>query len=206
MLRLCLFISAVICSANLYAQQATPSPAVRRILEKTVIEVRRNRQAFDEANQKPLGDARTDLRQLSTKLIQDGKTVDATAVLKQIETLDIDVARMANAPAPVPVVGGGARVPPQKPLLERLAGRWGHPNLGFAVVIDSTGAMQEITHTGKVQASGRLQILNTDTAEARLSNGYRCEYTPAGEDRLAMLVWEPSGKQFAEGRCLVRSK
>jgi hypothetical protein len=78
-----------------------PSPAVKRILDKTVAEVKKNRQEFDKANAKPLGDARVELQDLSTKLIKDGKTVDATAVLKQIENLEADVMRMAKAPAPI---------------------------------------------------------------------------------------------------------
>jgi len=117
---------AFVASANLYGQEPKPSPAVKRILEDTARKVRTNRQAFDKANEKPLAEARKALEELSTKLIKDGKAEEAAAVLKQVGTLEMDVMRIANAPAPMPVGGGG--VGPQKPLLERLEGKWTHPN------------------------------------------------------------------------------
>lgn len=199
MLRLCLLISAVICSANLYAQQETPSPAVERILDKAVTEVKKNRQAFDEANQKPLGDARVELQDLSTKLISDGKTVDATAVLKQIETLEAEVMKMAKAPAPVPA----PRPIPEKPLLVRMAGKWtqnGHVD-HYEFRPDST-ARAINNQTGVVSTNGVIAVVG-DTATVKWNNGWIYmikavddsslalvgRIAPAGHKKEGLLLW-----------------
>lgn len=203
MFRLCLFISAVIFSANLYAQQATPSPAVRRILEKAVTEVKENRQVFDKSNEKPLGDALADLTELSMNLIQQGKNVDATAVLKQIETLDADVMKMANAPEPVPA----PRPAPQKPLLERMAGKWTHPNSGHIYYFAADGLFRENRkNDGGVHSQGRLVLVSPDVAEVALSNNHRLQVRLAGPDMLAVLVWGPAGKPVNQGIVLERMR
>jgi hypothetical protein len=71
---LILLIAFSLCSATVHGQEAKkPSPAVKRVLDKAVAEVKKNRQEFDKANAKPLGDARVELQDWSTKLIKDGK-------------------------------------------------------------------------------------------------------------------------------------
>lgn len=81
-------------------QKPTLKPAVKTILEKALRDVRRNRDAFDKANQKPLGIAREELQELAKQQAGEGKTTEASATLQQIETLMGDVLAMANAPAP----------------------------------------------------------------------------------------------------------
>ncbi len=183
------------------ADEPKPSPAVKRILEDTARKVRTNRQAFEKANEKPLADARQELHELVAKLNKDGKTKEAIDTLKQVETLDADVMRMANAPMPA---GGGAGAGPQKPLLERAAGKWTHPNYKYTFVVERTGEMAEITKTGEVKYTGRLKALSDETAEAMMSHGYKVQVTPAGNDRLAIMVYSPDGKPWGEGRCLTR--
>lgn len=81
-------------------EKPTLKPAVKTILEKALREVRKNRDAFDKANQEPLGSARRQLQELAKQQAGEGKTKDASASLQQIETLTRDVMRLAEAPAP----------------------------------------------------------------------------------------------------------
>lgn len=94
---LILFIAFSLFTATVYGQEKPmPSPAVKAMLDQAVVEVKRNRQEFAKANEKPLGDAREELQGLFQKLVDSGKSADAQAVLKQIETLQADVLRMAS--------------------------------------------------------------------------------------------------------------
>ena len=187
---LIVFLVFSLCSANLYGQQAkAPSPAVKRILDKAVADIKKNRKEFDEANQKPLGDARVELQDLSTKLIKEGKTVDAAAVLKQIEMLDVDVMKMANAPAPVPGVGGGGVVPPQKSLLDRLAGKWRRAGNNDVITINADGSLQMSNGD-----QGRVVVTATEVAEVSLKSGWRLRFPMAQEQFACALEWDPQGQ------------
>ena len=176
------------------ADETKQSPAVKRILEDTARKVRTNRQAFDKANEKPLAEARKALEELSTKLIKDGKAEEATAVLKQVGTLDADVMRMANAPAPV---GGGAV--PQRPLLERMAGRWDHPNSPVVMVCDATGRVKEtFKKDGAFFHQGTLRILEHDSLEARFPTRFY-KIKVISEDLVAVRVYNLDGSEMLEG-------
>jgi hypothetical protein len=169
-----------------------PSPTVKRILDKAVGEVKKNLADFSKKSEKPLGDARLELQELSKKLIEDGKTVDATAVLKQIETLEADVMRMAKAPEHS---GGGGKPAPQKPLLERMAGRWSHGSHDHAFFIEPNGNITEVVkRNGQVNSRGRAVNISDDVVEVRLENGYKSQMGLVGDKILAMVWWEPSGK------------
>ena len=193
---------AFVATANLYGQEPKPSPAVKRILEDTARKVRTNRQAFDKANEKPLAEARKALEELSTKLIKDGKAEDATVVLKQVKTLDADVMRMANAPAPV---AGGAG--PQKPLFERMAGRWRSRDGKMACVIDENGNFADFWgDREEIKEKGKLKILGDGVAEVLLTNGWKIVIRPAGDDALAMLAWTERGFEDGDGRIVFRER
>ena len=193
---------AVLLSATVHGQEAKkPSPAVTRILDEAVRAVKRNRVDFDKANQKPLGEARKALDELSTKLIKDGKADEAAAVLRQVGTLEADVMRMANAPPPVP---GGAVA--QKPLLERLAGRWAHPNDKAFYAIQPDGAIQQGNKgDGKVFRQGVLQLSADGSAEVAM-DGMRFKVREAGPDTIAIEMWDSAGKPGLLGVVLTRIK
>jgi hypothetical protein len=127
-------------SATLYGQEAKkPSPAVKRILDEAVRAVKKNRVDFDKANQKPLGEARKALEDLSKKLIEDGKAEEATAVLRQVGNLEADVMRMANAPPPM--VGGGQQKPSP-------VGKWSWPD-GGTIQLNADGTASGSWHSEK---------------------------------------------------------
>lgn len=188
---LCLAISLL--TANLYGQDAKkPSPVVKKILDKAVGEVQKNRQVFDIANEKPLAEARKALEDQAKKLIEDSYADEATAILGHVKTLETDVMKMANATAPV---GGGGKPAPQKPLSVRITGRWLNGNHDHAFLIEPNGAITEVLkRNGQVISRGRIMNISDDVGEVRLENGYKCQMGLVGDDLLAMVWWEPSGK------------
>ena len=60
--------------------------------------------------------------------------------------------------------------------------------------------------SGKVNASGNIVELSDEVAEIKLSNAHRIQVMPAGNDRLALLVWDPAGKPALLGIVLERVK
>lgn len=176
-----------------------PLPATKLILEKAVREVRKNRQAFDKANEKPLGTARQELQDLSTKLIKDGKTAEAQAVLRQVDTLDADVLKSANAPPPV---AGG--VVPQKPLLERLEGKWTHPNSTGLVAFEKNGKTTTFWKSGSVNADGTARLLSEEEVEVRFSNQTVHRYRLIDSGLMVERVLKPDGSESGEGYLKMR--
>jgi hypothetical protein len=173
-------------SATLYGQEAKkPSPAVTRILDDAVRAVRKNRHDFDKANETPLGEARKALEELSTKLIRDGKAEEATAVLKQVGTLEADVMKMVNASAPI--AGGGA-VGVQKPLLERLEGKWGGPKSKFYYRFEGNGrASLHRSSDGAVDVRGVWEVAGPEKAVVKWDHGFVDTLHLAGSDVVALL-------------------
>ena len=193
---------AFVASANLFGQEAKkPSPAVTRILEEAVRAVKKNRVEFDKANQKPLGEARKALEELSTKLIKDGKADEAGAVLKQVGTLEVDVMRLANAPAPM---AGGAV--PQRPLLERMAGRWTHPNSTGLLAFEENGKVTSFWKSGAVNTDGTARPLSEDEVEVRYSNQSLHRYRMIDADLIVERLFNPDGSEKGEGYLKMRAK
>lgn len=194
MSRTVILLLAVLFSVIAHGQEAKKSsPAVTRILDEAVRAVKRNRVDFDKANQKPLGEARKALDDLSTKLIKDGKADEAAAVLRQVGTLEADVMRMANAPAPL--AGGGAVR--QKPLMERIVGKWSAGDYPEYFMVNDGGAWMQVKNDGKgtVIESVAMQLLDYETAEVRYRSGWRLQCRLAGDDVLAVTEIGPDGRK-----------
>jgi len=173
------------------------SSAVRQILDKASGEVKKhretlekavekNRKDYDKANEKPLGEAKRELQDLAKKLIEDGKTDEATAVLAQVKTLDVDVMRMANAPMPL-ADGGGL----QKPLLERMAGKWRRAEDNIVYVISSNGVIQ--CSNGD---QGKLNSASPEAAEFIFRSGWKFSCRMATKDIACAFQWDPSGQRM----------
>lgn len=193
-------------SATAYGQEAKkPSPAAKKILDEAVGEVKKNLKAFDKANEKPIAEARDKFQELAKKLIEDGKTDEATAVLGQVKTLEADVMKMANAPAPV---GGGGKPAPQKPLLERLAGKWDRSNDQSYWVIerDGTAGCRNLQSHKPCHQDSKVRVIDEETGEIAWPNGWRWQIRMAGNDVLAIHETGPDGKVFADGLILTRQR
>lgn len=199
---LILLIAFSLFTTTAYAEDAKQSPAVKRILDKAVGKVRTNRTEFDKANKKPLDDARAELQDLSTKLIKEGKTEEAGIVLKQVGSLDADVMRMANAPAPNG--GGGGRVPPQKPLMERLAGKWEWAGTNAVLIVEGGGgAVYAEKDGGKVYCQGRVKNVSPNRAETEW--GCANWFIHVVDDD-TLIAFEGGWNHTANGRFLKRLK
>jgi hypothetical protein len=187
-------------SANLFGQVVrSTSPAVKRIVDDAARTVKRNRTEFDKANQKPLDDARKQLEELSTKLIKDGKTDEAAIALRQIKTLEADVMRVANAP---PVAAGAVA---QKPLLERLAGKWDRPDTDEFFLIESANSIWSISK--KTGQRNQLKVISVSDSKCDLQypTGWRLSFRSAGDDAIAVFALSPTGEK-KKGFALERMK
>lgn len=178
---------AVLLSATLSLADETPSPAVRRILDEASAEVKKNRQVFDKANEKPIAEAREQLQELAKTLVDEGKAEEATAVLKQISTLEKEVLGKADTP---PSGTGKNKPTAQKALLERMAGKWRRAADNFVFVIGPDGVVQ-ISNGDQ----GKLVVASPEAAELVLKSGWRLRLLMAHEDVVCSLEWEPRGRQ-----------
>jgi len=84
MRRLVILISVFFLSASVYSQEvdATRLPAVKRVIDKAEATIRRNRKAYDEANQEALAEAEAELIKEVDRLSKAGKPEEAVAVKK----------------------------------------------------------------------------------------------------------------------------
>jgi hypothetical protein len=107
------------------------------------------------------------------------------------------------------VEGPKKPVPPplQLTLLQKLVGKWTHPKSDLMYYFLPDGTFHEDWKAnGKVNATGRLVLLSTDLAEIKLSNAYRIQIRMAGDDILAVLVWDSKGNPWGQGMVLERQK
>jgi hypothetical protein len=187
---------------SLADEKAKPSPAVKKILDEAVGDVKKNRQAFDKANEKPIAEARDKLQELAKKLIEEGKTDEVTAVLGQVKTLEADVMKMANAS------NGGGKAVLQKSLLDRLAGRWNRSNDQSYWVIerDGTAGCRNLQSHKPCHQDSKVRVIDEETGEIAWPNGWRWQIRMAGNDVLAIHETGPDGKVFADGLILTRQR
>lgn len=179
------------------------SPAVKKILDKAVAGIKANRQAFDKANEKPLAEAKEELQALAKQLIEDGKTEEATVVLKQISTLEADVMRGADST----VSASTGRAVATKPFLERIAGKWTHPNSTVVRVFGSGGYTELDKKDGRRTSTGTVTLKGRDTALVKTISGYTMEVriTEDGET-MSCLLWDASGKESGTGMVLRKTQ
>lgn len=86
---LILLLAFSLLSASLYADDPDPTklPVVKKTLDKAEADIRRNRKAYDEANEKAFGEAEKALKAEVDRLSKAGKPEEAVAVKKLIESL-----------------------------------------------------------------------------------------------------------------------
>jgi hypothetical protein len=206
MLRLFIvFLVAVASSATLCGQETKRAPAaMKRVIDKAVAEVRRNRQDFEKANQTPLEDARQELQDLAQNLIADGKTDEATAVLRQVKTLEADVLRIAKAPEPTAI--GAGRGVSQKALVERLAGTWVHPNRAEKRIFNTDGTFTQLRSDGGVEAGPQLFGSDGEKATCHFPTQFRFEAWLIDDDRVAFVYYAPNGALVGDGEVWFRKK
>lgn len=84
MSRLVVLLAFSLCTASVYGQEvdAKRLPAVKRVMDKAEATIRKNRKAYDEANQKALAEAEAELIKEADRLSKAGKPEEAVAVKK----------------------------------------------------------------------------------------------------------------------------
>ena len=188
--------------------------AIDEAVQNAVEAVEGNYAQFEDANEAPLAIARKSLNALVGRLNEAKKFAEATKVQNALANLDATVMQRAvpvivrpkPKPQPVPLVKPEEK-PPTKPLLERIAGKWTHPNSHLFYNIEANGSFREHLKTdSKINSEGTLVLLSPDRAEVKLTNNYRVEVRPADSDSLAILVWDSAGKPWGLGIVIQRIK
>ena len=192
--------------------------AIDEAVQNAVEAVEGNYAQFEDANEAPLAIARQSLNALVGRLNEAKKFAEATKVQNALANLDTTVIQRAvpvivgpkPKPQPVPLVKPEEkppREPPTKPLLERIAGKWTHPNAHLFYNIEANGSFREHLKTNStINSEGTLVLLSPDRAEVKLNNNYRLEVRPADSDSLAILVWDSEGKPWGVGIVIQRIK
>ncbi|MGB8852695.1 MAG: hypothetical protein WCC69_03920 [Pirellulales bacterium] len=169
-----------------------PLPAVKRILDKATLQVKKNRDSFDKANEIPLAAARTELQDLAKQLMDQGKADEAGAVIKQSKTLQADALAANSVTA--------------RALKDRLQGEWAkanHPHFfkiqGQTLLEFSENAPLKTNATGKIDFSQGKEY-----AVAKLDNGFSLWLFSAGEHVMAMEIFDPQGKLIDNGLVLYK--
>lgn len=114
---LAIALAVVICfSYAVKAEEPDPKkmPAVKKALEKAEVGVRKNRKAYNEANEKVFAEAEKTLLAEVDRLSKAGKPEEAVAVKKVVELLRKELASQPDGKPPTPPVP-----PPPSPPVPR---------------------------------------------------------------------------------------
>lgn len=194
-------LAALLCFTSRVSAADKPTPAVKKILDKAVVEVKKNREEFAKANEVPLDEARKELQELAKKLVDEGKAEEAAAVLTQVGTLVADVLGKDNAPKPATTAA------PKTPSLEgRLQGEWAKANNPHSFKIQGQSLLEFSENAPlKPHARGKLEFpQGKEHAVVKLDNGFSFLLFSAGRDVMAMDVFDPQGKLTDNGVVLYR--
>lgn len=193
-------LHAVTATASLAESDQEVYAEVDRIFAHAEEKVSENLEAYIKANQAPLTQARADMAELIARLNKDGRSQIATTLQKRLNTLEDTVQKKASNKVPIIAL-------PQKKLAERIAGKWTNPNWHLVYVFEADGKFREEDKaSGRVNATGSIVESTDEVAEVKLSNNHRIRAMPAGNDSLALLVWDPAGKPVLAGLVMERAK
>jgi hypothetical protein len=206
-----LFLLAVIAWCSPVAGQDNFRTEMRQSIDTAVEKVSQNYEKFLAESEAPIEKARYELTQLNAKLNAAKMPKEATEVQNALNGLDQAVMKaavpmviqpwkkpQAAKPEPVPV-------PPQKPLLEKLVGKWVLTKSPDIAVFDRDGTGQLInTVTGAKWNSGQLRFLPGEVAEITWSNGFVWQMRLAGDRFVAVCDKDPAGQVASDGCVLIR--
>lgn len=202
-------------AAGQAVQADAPLPsAVEPILRKAAAAVKNNFKAFERENEKPLNDAQKSLTKLVTSFNDLRETEKAAAIqnLKNdLKSVVLERAGAVDLPAAAePAPPTDAAAPPAPPaqavtpsLLRRLQGRWAHPNFRLVYEFGADGGFMEVGIETAEKHAGFARDLGDGVVEVKV-NMHRLEVAMAGDDRIAVLVWDPQGKPLFTGLVLTR--
>jgi hypothetical protein len=157
-----------------------------------------NLAAFIKANEAPLQTARSELATLIKEMNETGKQSLATSLQTRLNKLDETIQKRVSAK--VPIVE-----PPQKPLLERLAGKWDRSLHEGYLLVNANGSIalhRDIDNS--VVVRGRCSTKAPDVIEVAWQDGSRWELRMAGDDTIAVYEWSADGSRYGDGYALER--
>jgi len=93
---LAIFSVSLIASARAEGPDPKKIPAIKRALDKAEVGVRRNRKAYDDANEKTFAEAEKALQEEVDRLSKAGKPEEAVAVKKLLDSFKTSVLRTAE--------------------------------------------------------------------------------------------------------------
>ena len=197
-------------------EKEVPKVSTREIIreaEETASEkVRESWDRFQTDIQAPLDQARMDLGLAITKLNQVKRFNDAKTVQKALADLEKTVLSktvvIVIQPPQKPPDMKPEPIPPQKPLLERMAGKWNRKTFPEYFVIQPNGTWQRISKDGKdtVLDSAAMQLRTPEELEVRYPSGWRLLCRLAGDDVIAVIEFRPTGEPASDGWALERIK
>ena len=181
-------------------EKEVPEVNTREIIreaEETASEkVRESWDRFQTDIQAPLDQARMGLNSAITKLNQDKSYNDAKTVQKALADLE----KTVMSKTVVIVIQ-----PPQKPLLERMAGKWIRTNHPDAFVISADRSAEVINqNTRQVIATGKLALDKEGLGKIAWSNNVVWMMRMTDDDCLAVSETDPVGNPLGDGLVLTR--
>lgn len=172
---------------------------VERITTKAQDAVASNLSSYVMANAKPLKEARDEMAELIARLNKEGRKQLATTLQNRLNNLEESIRKRVDAKLPV-------IPPPQKPLLQRLVGKWKCPTHPSFFVIEADGTIHEDNVSGHTLHKGVLQDTGDGRPVAMQENGWKWRVREAGGDGLAIEIFNPEGKPHGHGIVLERVK
>lgn len=160
--------------------------------------LRKSEASVDEAK----ADLENGYKRLVAELTKKDKLTEAQAIKTELASIwtqtTVDSPRPTPKPDPTPTVPKPA---PQKSLLERMAGKWTHPNADLILHITADGKYYEVRKVdNSINTTGRLALKSSGVAAAKLANGFAVELRIAGDgDAIGLFLWDPSGKPAGDG-------
>lgn len=154
------------------------------------------------------GKARTDLQDgykaLIAELTKKGKVAEAQAIKSEMENIWTRSAEPSPKPEsspPTPKPGS------QRPLLQRIAGKWSRFGVGYFYQFNANGTAEIIDRgSNRVTSRVRMTVISAEAVEAVWDSGFRDRFVLAGDDMVAVMNWNPAGKRDGDGFVLERMK
>lgn len=149
---------------------------------------------------------------LIAELTRKGKLAEAQAIKSEMGNIWARSSESAPRPEPTPrprpePQTAAPKQAPQKPLLERMAGKWSRFGEGYFYHLHADGTAETVDQgTNRVTNRVRMAAVSAEAVEAIWPSGFRDRFVLAGDDLIAVINWNPRGKRDGAGFVLERMK
>ena len=201
--------SNLLLAADENEKEVDTKEIIREAEETASEKVRESWELFQTDIQAPLDQARMELNRAITMLNQDKRFNDAKTVQKALADLEKTVLSktvvIVIQPPQKPPDMKPEPIPPQKPLLERMAGKWIRTNHPDAFVISADRSAEVINqNTRQVIATGKLALDKEGLGKIAWSNNVVWMMRMTDDDCLAVSETDPVKNPLGDGLVLTR--